>query len=71
MSIENFTATPRKTSMVTKKRVASRLHLAKDYLETGNEYRQTIISSDGTKIKLFCHNAARNVWRTKATAYDR
>ena len=34
---------PRKTPMLTKKHVASRLNFAKEHLEKGNEYWKTVI----------------------------
>lgn len=67
--IKSFT--PRKTPMLSKKHVASRLNFAKEHLEKGNDYWKSVLWSDETKIELFGRNAARHVWRTEGTAYDR
>ena len=67
--IKSFTR--RKTLMLTIKHVASLLNFARGHLEKGNEYWKTVIRSNETKIELFDCNAARHVWGTKATAYDR
>ena len=63
--------TPRKTSMLMKIHVVSRLNFSKDHLEKGNEYWKTFIWFDETKIELFGRNATRLVLMTKGTAYDR
>lgn len=60
----------RKTPMLNKKHVASRLKFTRDHLGNGYEFWNSIIWSDETKIEIFGPNAARHVWRTKGTAYD-
>jgi transposase len=62
--------TPRKTPMLRKNHVASRLSFAKEHLEKGHAFWKTVIWSDETKIELFGRNSARHVWRKEGTAYE-
>ena len=62
---------PRKTPMLTKKHVASRLNFAKEHLEKGNEYWKTVIQFDEIKTELFGRNAGRHVWRKQGRAFGR
>ena len=67
--IKSFTS--RKTSILTKKHIASCLNFEKEHLEKGNEYWKTVIWSDEAKVEPFGFNAARHVWMSKGTVYDR
>lgn len=61
---------PRKTPLLNKKHVKSRLEFARDHLGKGNQFWNNIIWSDESKIELFGPSAARHVWRKEGTAYD-
>lgn len=64
-----YSRAPRKTPLLSKKHVSSRLKFADDYLLKPDEYWNSVVWSDETKIELFGHNSEGHVWRNRGEAH--
>lgn len=60
---------PRKTPMLKKCHIKSRLEFAKTNLQYNDDYFKQILWSDESKIELYGHNDATHVWREDGAAY--
>jgi transposase len=61
---------PRKTPLLKKTHIKSRLNFAKTYSECNDDFFKQILWSDESKIELYGHNDATHVWREDGTAYS-
>lgn len=61
---------PRKTPLLTKKHLKSRLVFAKTHVDFPNSFFSKILWTDETKIELFGHMDVAYVWRKKDEAHN-
>lgn len=64
-----FSRSPRKTPLLKRMHVRSRLDFANEFIAKPKEFWDNVLWSDETKIELFGRPGTQKVWRKKGTEY--